>query len=109
VALPQTVLETHAEGYAIRAAETLRIGGHSKLLARSIDVTVSLGFPVLFALTVSPWWLGAAGPVATQTYRYFAGVSAGDQLARVARSTRSHFRALATLVPGRLERHLRTK
>lgn len=107
VALPQTVLETRAEAYAITAAKTIGIAGHSKVLARTIDATASLGFPVLVALTVSPW-LGAIGPVATQTYRYFAGASVGDQLAQVARSTRSHFRALARMIPGRIERHLRS-
>jgi len=107
VALPQTVLDTEAELFAVDAARRLGVADHLKILARAIDVTLSLAFPVLVALTVSPW-LSPLGPIATQSYRYSAGVSVGDQLARVARSTHAHFRALAKLAPARVERHLRT-
>lgn len=108
IALPDTVLDSHAERFAASAARTLGIAGHSRILARAVDVTVSLGVAQLIALTVSPW-LAPADPVAVQTYRYVAGMSAGDQLTRLARSTRANFRALARLVPGRIERHLRSE
>jgi hypothetical protein len=107
IALPQTVLDSHAQDYAFKAAKALTVGGHSNILARAVDLTTSIGFPALLALTVPSWiFVTPVAPIATQAVRYFSGASLGDHIAKAARSTRQNFRMLANLPPGRIERHL---
>jgi hypothetical protein len=109
IALPQTFLESDAQEFAFRAAKRLGVAGQSNVLSAAVDVTLSLGFPSLLALIVTPWaaLLAPISPVAIRAFRYFSGASPGDHLARAARSTRQNFRTLATIPPGRIERHLK--
>jgi hypothetical protein len=106
IVLPHAALDSDAERHAAHAAMEIGLPGSSAILRRTLDCVAAVGIGLLLATSVAPW-AGPVGPLLQQGYAYHRGVTVGDDLDRLIRSTRRRFSRLANDVPGRIERELR--
>lgn len=107
ITLPQTALDSDAEWHAVSAAKKIGMPSSPAIVRRTLDITVAVGLGLLIGITLSPW-ASPLGPLAQQAHRHFRDASIGDDLAKLALSTRRRFLKLASSVPGRIESVPRT-
>jgi hypothetical protein len=105
VQLGPAVLASDAERIAADAAKTIQLPCAARFIPRLLDYTVSVGLGSLVAITLSPW-LALLPAGAQQAYRLLRRRSVGDDLTKMALSTKAQFSALAGAVPGRIEREM---